>query len=186
MTRGSASGRRNTGEFLACGSPPGMVWPPRPEFFDPRPWDLAPSFPWQSSRARNTCKVSTQNLPGTISQIECELKRTKHSVAPTLTRQPNRTASIFADFRKPLFRRLRRNLWKEKGILEARGGIEPPIKVLQTFALPLGDRAAEILVSSQEIIASHLSRCQRHPLQRVLLLAPDLRPDINNSGCKLL
>jgi hypothetical protein len=26
-------------------------------------------------------------------------------------------------------------------ILEARGGIEPPIKVLQTFALPLGDRA---------------------------------------------
>ena len=28
-------------------------------------------------------------------------------------------------------------------MLEARGGIEPPIKVLQTFALPLGDRAAE-------------------------------------------
>jgi hypothetical protein len=27
--------------------------------------------------------------------------------------------------------------------LEARGGIEPPIKVLQTFALPLGDRAAK-------------------------------------------
>jgi hypothetical protein len=26
-------------------------------------------------------------------------------------------------------------------MLEARGGIEPPIKVLQTFALPLGDRA---------------------------------------------
>ena len=25
--------------------------------------------------------------------------------------------------------------------LEARGGIEPPIKVLQTFALPLGHRA---------------------------------------------
>jgi hypothetical protein len=25
--------------------------------------------------------------------------------------------------------------------LEARGGIEPPLKVLQTFALPLGDRA---------------------------------------------
>jgi hypothetical protein len=25
--------------------------------------------------------------------------------------------------------------------LEARGGVEPPIKVLQTFALPLGDRA---------------------------------------------
>jgi hypothetical protein len=28
-------------------------------------------------------------------------------------------------------------------ILEARGGIEPPIKVLQTFALPLGDRAPD-------------------------------------------
>ena len=27
--------------------------------------------------------------------------------------------------------------------MEARGGIEPPIKVLQTFALPLGDRATE-------------------------------------------
>jgi hypothetical protein len=27
-------------------------------------------------------------------------------------------------------------------ILEARGGIEPPMKVLQTFALPLGDRAS--------------------------------------------
>ena len=26
-------------------------------------------------------------------------------------------------------------------ILEARGGIEPPVKVLQTFALPLGYRA---------------------------------------------
>jgi hypothetical protein len=26
-------------------------------------------------------------------------------------------------------------------ILEARGGIEPPIMVLQTIALPLGDRA---------------------------------------------
>jgi hypothetical protein len=29
----------------------------------------------------------------------------------------------------------------QSGELEARGGIEPPIKVLQTFALPLGDRA---------------------------------------------
>jgi hypothetical protein len=28
--------------------------------------------------------------------------------------------------------------------LEARGGIEPPIRVLQTLALPLGDRAADI------------------------------------------
>jgi hypothetical protein len=33
--------------------------------------------------------------------------------------------------------------WQENSVkvLEARGGIEPPIKVLQTFALPLGDRA---------------------------------------------
>jgi hypothetical protein len=29
---------------------------------------------------------------------------------------------------------------EQKG-LEARGGIEPPIKVLQTYAFPLGDRA---------------------------------------------
>ena len=28
-------------------------------------------------------------------------------------------------------------------ILEARGGIEPPVKVWQTYALPLGDRATE-------------------------------------------
>ena len=36
--------------------------------------------------------------------------------------------------------------------LEARGGIEPPIKVLQTFALSLGDRASgkTILSDSNE------------------------------------
>jgi hypothetical protein len=33
---------------------------------------------------------------------------------------------------------------KDERRLEARGGIEPPIKVLQTFALPLGDRARDI------------------------------------------
>jgi hypothetical protein len=38
--------------------------------------------------------------------------------------------------------------------LEARGGIEPPIKVLQTFALPLGDRAT---ITSIRIITSHPS-----------------------------
>jgi hypothetical protein len=32
--------------------------------------------------------------------------------------------------------------------LEARGGIEPPIKVLQTFALPLGDRAFDKAAST--------------------------------------
>jgi hypothetical protein len=35
-----------------------------------------------------------------------------------------------------------RTLWRGAS-LEARGGIEPPIKVLQTFALPLGDRASD-------------------------------------------
>jgi hypothetical protein len=30
--------------------------------------------------------------------------------------------------------------------LEARGGIEPPLKVLQTFALPLGYRAVNWLL----------------------------------------
>jgi hypothetical protein len=34
--------------------------------------------------------------------------------------------------------------------LEARGGIEPPIKVLQTFALPLGDRAIQGAPSTSE------------------------------------
>jgi hypothetical protein len=32
---------------------------------------------------------------------------------------------------------------ENREILEARGGIEPPMKVLQTFALPLGYRATE-------------------------------------------
>ena len=35
--------------------------------------------------------------------------------------------------------------------LEARGGIEPPIKVLQTFALPLGDRASGVPAFYQNI-----------------------------------
>jgi hypothetical protein len=34
--------------------------------------------------------------------------------------------------------------------LEARGGIEPPIKVLQTFALPLGDRASDATHSTRQ------------------------------------
>jgi hypothetical protein len=36
--------------------------------------------------------------------------------------------------------------------MEARGGIEPPIKVLQTYALPLGDRAD--CLCQMQIIAS--------------------------------
>ncbi len=35
------------------------------------------------------------------------------------------------------------NDMQDPGKLEARGGIEPPIMVLQTIALPLGDRATE-------------------------------------------
>jgi hypothetical protein len=38
--------------------------------------------------------------------------------------------------------------------LEARGGIEPPIKVLQTFALPLGYRA--ILLAAERVSSSTL------------------------------
>jgi hypothetical protein len=34
-----------------------------------------------------------------------------------------------------------------KDMLEARGGIEPPIKILQTFALPLGDRAPLMILA---------------------------------------
>lgn len=38
--------------------------------------------------------------------------------------------------------------------LEARGGIEPPIKVLQTFALPLGDRALEPITTTGTVTYS--------------------------------
>jgi hypothetical protein len=38
-------------------------------------------------------------------------------------------------------RRKGSNRFGDEKELEARGGIEPPIKVLQTYALPLGDRA---------------------------------------------
>ena len=41
------------------------------------------------------------------------------------------------------------NSMQEQGLnggLEARGGVEPPIKVLQTFALPLGDRASGVSI----------------------------------------
>ena len=50
-------------------------------------------------------------------------------------------------FRKSHRERLARVLCKFARCkkLEARGGIEPPIKVLQTFALPLGDRASDAL-----------------------------------------
>jgi hypothetical protein len=44
---------------------------------------------------------------------------------------------------------------EQKG-LEARGGIEPPIKVLQTYALPLGDRAD--CLWQEQIITSEARR----------------------------
>jgi hypothetical protein len=49
-------------------------------------------------------------------------------------------------------------------ILEARGGIEPPIKVLQTFALPLGDRASFTRV----IQGAHLPGAEQLPHDRSL------------------
>jgi hypothetical protein len=42
--------------------------------------------------------------------------------------------------------------------LEARGGIEPPIKVLQTFALPLGDRASDQNPGTNRIPSSQQKR----------------------------
>ena len=38
--------------------------------------------------------------------------------------------------------------------MEARGGIEPPIKVLQTFALPLGDRAGLLVAQGNHSIGN--------------------------------
>jgi hypothetical protein len=53
--------------------------------------------------------------------------------------------------------------------VEARGGIEPPIKVLQTFALPLGDRASEANLfyhfKQESPIASGLTGFDVLPLQ---------------------
>jgi hypothetical protein len=49
-------------------------------------------------------------------------------------------------------------------MLEARGGIEPPIKVLQTFALPLGDRAFDAMSIDQlEIPAPFILRQMAMP-----------------------
>ena len=45
-------------------------------------------------------------------------------------------------------------------ILEARGGIEPPIMVLQTIALPLGDRAAGRKSFQFSVISGQLKKKQ--------------------------
>ena len=41
--------------------------------------------------------------------------------------------------------------------LEARGGIEPPIMVLQTIALPLGDRATGLKSCQFSVLSTQLS-----------------------------
>jgi hypothetical protein len=48
--------------------------------------------------------------------------------------------------------------------MEARGGIEPPIKVLQTYALPLGDRAD--CLWQKRIITSEA----RHDVSKIRML----------------
>jgi hypothetical protein len=49
--------------------------------------------------------------------------------------------------------------------LEARGGIEPPIKVLQTFALPLGDRAPFVKLINTR---AHFPEAEQLPHDRSL------------------
>src|SRR6266487_1019578 len=72
---------------------------------------------------------------------ESAARRPPHSKNPQdylkaiLAKEPDRVKGIRAA-------RLLRYMSREKE-LEARGGIEPPIMVLQTIALPLGDRATE-------------------------------------------
>ena len=61
------------------------------------------------------------------------LKNPQDYLKPIVAKQPDRVKGIRAA-------RLLRYMSREKK-LEARGGIEPPIMVLQTIALPLGDRA---------------------------------------------
>ena len=61
------------------------------------------------------------------------LKNPQDYLKAILAKEPDRVKGIRAA-------RLLRYMSREKE-LEARGGIEPPIMVLQTIALPLGDRA---------------------------------------------
>jgi hypothetical protein len=53
-------------------------------------------------------------------------------------------------------------------ILEARGGIEPPIRVLQTLALPLGDRATD---ASEQFDFRELIRPKKHKTRQPVALA---------------
>jgi hypothetical protein len=61
---------------------------------------------------------------------------------PALRSARNFSTFSMAGFKhKARERRKGSSLISKREELEARGGIEPPIKVLQTYALPLGDRA---------------------------------------------
>ncbi len=62
--------------------------------------------------------------------------------------------------------------------MEARGGIEPPIKVLQTYALPLGDRADGLW--HQEIITSE-TRADISKIRMELICQPTGCPQTRSS-----
>jgi hypothetical protein len=62
--------------------------------------------------------------------------RSRSLFSPQGSREQERFPGVSARFTGARLNKL-------AGNLEARGGIEPPIKVLQTFALPLGDRASD-------------------------------------------
>jgi hypothetical protein len=57
--------------------------------------------------------------------------------------------------------------------LEARGGIEPPIKVLQTFAFPLGDRAFGSESISRATPSRIRDRSQQKPQPKQKTHLPD-------------
>src|ERR1700687_3539445 len=82
--------------------------------------------------------------------------------------------------------RIRIPRWRKQPgkILEARGGIEPPIKVLQTFALPLGDRAWDANLSYQTATpASSLVR--QSPMAGISVIRgtqPSLHKSIHHSS----
>ncbi len=83
----------------------------------------------------------------------------------------------------PLRPRWSKRKSKEEDKLEARGGIEPPIKVLQTFALPLGYRAVRKLTVIRPSVLGHgtsidscLPRILKPGLCEYEALKPHLRP----------
>jgi chromosome partitioning protein len=75
--------------------------------------------------------------------------------------------------------------------LEARGGIEPPIEVLQTSALPLGDRAekrecrhirenaSDIILKSVNVASSSIKRIAQVKVSVIMKLRTDTFPDMS-------